>query len=395
MDFIGFREPMTLAEMLDRLRHGRADALRRSAKRSFDKGENTAAVRKLLELNDAATDAELFRLGECYEKAIGVLPNPARAVHWYEAAAARGYPPAMERLGEIYLSGREAVGHRGSLVPSASVPKDHLRALHWNRLAAEGGLPEAQARLGSQYAAGFGVARDPDMAERWFRASAEQGSAAGQFGLGALYSSGSAGAGKDREAAQWFEKSAGQGNAAAQMCLAIALLDGRGLAADAERAMKLMTQAAEGGQVEAMFRLGQLHRNAEAGGKDISKAESWLRRAVVRGHRGAPLALAHLLTEDLSTPDYIGAAAVLRESAERGDARAQFELGRFYAAGNGVGRDVTEARRWFVTAMQGGIAEARQALVELEAAIEQEAAAAAEESAGDADAGQTEHPGHP
>jgi TPR repeat protein len=206
------------------------------------------------------------------------------------------------------------------------------------------------------------------MAERWFRASAEQDSPSGQFGLGALYSGAYTGEATDREAVQWFEKSAEQGNTAAQMCLAIALLDGRGVEPDAKRGLELMTRAAEGGQVEAMFRLGQLYRKDERIDKDSSKAESWLRRAGIRGHGTAMLALAQLLTEDLSTPDYIGAAAVLREAAERGDARAQFELGRFYAAGNGVAQDVIEAKRWFLKAAQSGVAEARQALMDLDAA---------------------------
>src|SRR6185312_9415220 len=119
---------MTPAEMLDRLRYGRVEALRRSVKRSFDKGENTAAVANLLQIKDSATDAELFRLGECYEKGIGALPNPARAVHWYELAAARGYLPAMERLGDIYLSGREAGGGPpGGRLPQRAVTRDHLR----------------------------------------------------------------------------------------------------------------------------------------------------------------------------------------------------------------------------------------------------------------------------
>jgi TPR repeat protein len=370
---------MTLVYMLDRLRSGRIEALRRSARRSFDRGQNSAAVGKLLGLKEAATDAEMFRLGECYEKGLGALPNYARAVHWYEAAAARGYRPAMERLGDIYLSGRETGGLGGSLRPSA-VKKDPIRAFHWNTRAAEGGLPEAQGRLASQYAAGLGVSPDRGLAERWFRASAEQGCASGQFGLGALYFSVSSGSATDRDAVQWFEKSAEQGHTAEQMCLAIALLDGRGIEPDAKRALQLLTQAAHGGQVEAMFRLGHLHRKDERVGKDPSMAESWLRRASIRGHSGAILALAQLLTEDLPEPDYVGAAAVLREAAESGHARAQFELGRFYAAGNGVERDFAEARRWLSKALRGGIAEAQRLLIDLETQ------GAAEEDAGKNDA---------
>jgi TPR repeat protein len=378
---------MNLAETIDRLRYGRPEALRRSAERSFARGENAAALLKLQKLGTAATEADLFRLGECYEKGIGTLPNPARAVHWYEEAAERGYLPAMERLGEIYLSGREIPpvpgGGGAARAKRVSVKRDHGKAFRWNSRAAEGGMPEAQARLGSQYATGLGATADRELAERWFRASAEKDSAAGQFGLGALYSAAYSGISAEQEAVRWFEKSAEKGNTAAQMCLAMALLDGRGTPPDAPRGLKLMTKAAEGGQIEAMFRLGQLYRRDDRIEKNISQAESWLRRAGIRGHGSAPMALTQLLIEDLPAPDYMAAAVVLRDSAEHNDPQAQFELGRLYAAGRGVVKDFEEAKRWLLKAAEAGIAEASSvlALVEEEAVEAAKAAEAAKREA--------------
>ncbi len=57
--------------------------------------------------------------------------------------------------------------------------------------------------------------------------------------------------------------------------------------------------------------------------------------------------------------DYGTARAELTPLAERGNARAQYLLGRMYARGAGVGRDVAEARRWYRRAAVQGVAAAQ------------------------------------
>jgi TPR repeat protein len=47
--------------------------------------------------------------------------------------------------------------------------------------------------------------------------------------------------------------------------------------------------------------------------------------------------------------------------AQRGDAVAQFNLGRMYARGEGVARDLPEAYKWFTLAAVGGRREGEQA----------------------------------
>src|SRR5579885_395781 len=62
--------------------------------------------------------------------------------------------------------------------------------------------------------------------------------------------------------------------------------------------------------------------------------------------------LAHALTFDdaltaLDKKDYATALRQLRALAERGDVRAQRELGRMYAKGEGVAKDEAESAKWF------------------------------------------------
>jgi TPR repeat protein len=220
----------------------------------------------------------------------------------------------MSRLGDIYLSGR-IVGIGGlpiarteteplklgfnRLRPAGmSVSQDFTKALYWNRLAAERGDADAQARLGGHYAAGLGCAPDLAEAHKWFLASAEQGCASGQFGLGVLHTGAVPDAADIVEAAAWFEKAVAQGNILAKLSLAVLLIEGQGLPADPVRAARLLTEAAEANLTEAMFRLGELYCRPGFVGRDLTLAETWLRRAGTRDHAAARSALIRLLAED-------------------------------------------------------------------------------------------------
>ena len=55
----------------------------------------------------------------------------------------------------------------------------------------------------------------------------------------------------------------------------------------------------------------------------------------------------------------------LTEWAERGDAKAQYNLGVMYANGNGVTEDDEEAVKWYRKAAEQGVEEAQRALNEL------------------------------
>jgi TPR repeat protein len=60
--------------------------------------------------------------------------------------------------------------------------------------------------------------------------------------------------------------------------------------------------------------------------------------------------------------DYAHAAQLLRPVAQRGEARAQFELSLLYRAGQGVPADARESLRWLRLAAHGGHAPAQSNL---------------------------------
>ena len=98
---------------------------------------------------------------------------------------------------------------------------------------------------------------------------------------------------------------------------------------------ELLHEAADSGQPAAMFHLGELYRLGHGVPPSASQAETWLRRAVARGHVKALLSLVQLFDTG-PEPDANTAAVLCRQAAELGDGEAQYRLGQYYLAGKGV-----------------------------------------------------------
>jgi TPR repeat protein len=62
-----------------------------------------------------------------------------------------------------------------------------------------------------------------------------------------------------------------------------------------------------------------------------------------------------------SQGNYTGALRLWAPLAQRGDTVAQYNIGRLYARGEGVARDLPEAYKWFILSAAGGRREGEQA----------------------------------
>jgi TPR repeat protein len=104
------------------------------------------------------------------------------------------------------------------------------------------------------------------------------------------------------------------------------------------------------------------------------------RRSLLLGTLAAPFTVAaqRALAQTQSNTDlqeglrayaqrnYAGALRLWAPLAQRGDTAAQYNIGRLYARGEGVARDLPEAYKWFTLSAAGGRREgeqARQAIV--------------------------------
>jgi hypothetical protein len=139
-----------------------------------------------------------------------------RARRWYALAAAAGDPPAMFHLGWMYeQDGRNDIQamirgiaeHRRAGGPAASEPRmtytNFLAAETWYRKSAERGFAPAMNNLGQLYLHGLTGRRDPTEAFRWHLAAAKLGNYPGSLNVAMAYRSGDGVAANPAEADRW------------------------------------------------------------------------------------------------------------------------------------------------------------------------------------------------
>lgn len=131
--------------------------------------------------------------------------------------------------------------------------------------------------------------------------------------------------------------------AARELGLALA-----GDATQSAQALRWLTRAAEAGDAEAAFTLGEAYRTGRLQcAVSASVARTWFQRAADAGHAGATLALALAARHGDTEPrDPRRAARLLQLAAHRGSARAMYLLSQAYAEGEGLERDHALARHW-------------------------------------------------
>ncbi len=108
--------------------------------------------------------------------------------------------------------------------------------------------------------------------------------------------------------------------------------------------------AAEQGDAEAQFNLGNMYRKGEGVPQSDQEAVKWYRLSAEQGD-----AIAYDSGEGVPQSDQ-EAVKWYRLSAEQGDAEAQFNLGVMYANGEGVPQSDQEAVKWYRLSAEQGIA---------------------------------------
>jgi TPR repeat protein len=102
----------------------------------------------------------------------------------------------------------------------------------------------------------------------------------------------------------------------------------------------------------AMHNLGLAYWTGEAHGHaDYVQAEDWFRRASNEGYQPAEYELGKMLRKQ---DEYERALDVLKRSAAIGYAPSMRLVGTMYSHGDGVVRDLAEARRWWERAIERG-----------------------------------------
>lgn len=227
-----------------------------------------------------------YAVAECYRLGTGTARDMGLAFHWSRKAAEHGVAEAQYMLGEHYLAGDGAVPDVQAALQwfQAAAEQEHLRAqmklyachaheledridlqvaIGWLKRAAQQEFADAQYELGDCYLMGTGVAINRRTAFDWYFKAAHQGHARAQHAIGLAYLAGSAGSEDDATAINWFRRAAQQHLPEAQVSLAECYLEGRGVPVNRAHAASWFRKAERLDHVPAITGLGHCHFAAD------------------------------------------------------------------------------------------------------------------------------------
>lgn len=274
---------------------------------------------------------DLFRLGQ-YKQAIPIFEKAARA---------RNYAPAF-----VYLELMNLLGLGGKKDPEkVDLYAGKCReALSWFEDNRATDYPLRQYYLGLMYRHGIGVEIDLEKAFQLFKEAAQQKNMDAEYALGFCYMRGED-IDKNRERGfAHYEKAAEQGYPPAQLGLAICYDRGMGVAASVPTAKLWSRRAADQGHILSYFNLAFYYLN--------NKPQKALRLLTLAAQQEDPMAQTLLGQCHI---DELGVSKDLQEAvqwqrhslaAEQGEMNAQRALGDCYRDGRGVERDKELAAHW-------------------------------------------------
>jgi TPR repeat protein len=201
-----------------------------------------------------------------------------------------------------------------------------------------------------------------------FRSLADKGDAGAQYNLGLMYDNGDGVTQDYNVAASWYKLAAEQGLAEAQYELGLSYDIGQGVTQDYKTAFKWYRLAAEQGHANAQFNLGQMYTNGLGVTRDNTRAYMWWHIAASQGHERADVYRSRV--EKLMTPAQLEKARQLvreaiakirkaspkptKPATEQIIAADYYKLGRAYALGQDVTKDLTRAYMWWHIAASKG-----------------------------------------
>ena len=117
---------------------------------------------------------------------------------------------------------------------------------------------------------------------------------------------------------------------------------------DYAKAVELFRKAAEQGNADAQFNLGQMYDQGKGVKQDYAKAVAWYGKAAEQGDAYAQYNLGVAYREGLGVKqDYDKAADWFIKAANQGVIEVQFSLAGMYFMGQGVPQDYVEAHKWW------------------------------------------------
>lgn len=139
------------------------------------------------------------------------------------------------------------------------------------------------------------------------------------------------------------------------------------MAAQYEKAKRILEPLAEAGDAEAQYWIGVMYAHGRGYPPVCRQAIRWYERAAAQGHPLATFNVGFMLYHGWGadpsgcrfTSDAARAAPWLKKAAEMNVPRAQYLIGHIYETGNGLPRSMDEAFLWIEKAANAGLSEAQ------------------------------------
>ena len=293
-----------------------------------------------------------FCIGKMYEDGRGVSKNILLALRFYLTGAHYGNLRSAFQLGQIYQSGRPGIP------PSAENSQRWFEfcASHENDIRSED--DRAMRIIGHLYKKGYGGKKqDAEIACIWYEKSAKMGNVLAITDMGRAYRTGDGVTQNISKALDYFMESASRGNASAQNSLSWTYYKGLGgISKDFQKAYEWGLKAAENGNAGAMETLFRLYRDGNGVEKNETEALKWLKMAVEKGswEACASLGICYESGEMGVETDISRAILLYQKAAGVKNAHGLYELGRCYWFGIGVEKNIAQALKYLVSAVNEG-----------------------------------------
>ena len=224
------------------------------------------------DVSEKVQSSALNRMGELYDRGLGVKQDWTRSFDLYQKAAILGNPYGQANLANALFFG-------------IGTDRNLTEALRWALKGAEGDVPMAINQVGWQYRTGMGVPVDTSEARRRYQRSAELGDSTGESQLGWMYAHVEP---IDYQLAmKWYSKAADQHDDTAENNIGYLYENGLGIAQDYSRAASWYQTAAATGYARAQFHLGNLYDLGHGVPHDAAKARELMQKAADSGDEEA------------------------------------------------------------------------------------------------------------
>ena len=355
-----------------------------------------------------------YSAGWCYDHGEGTAKDEKKAFYWYQKALEKDSVLAPFALAECYRKGvgikknlKKAVEYYQKAVElNNNIDRAKINLDICN---AELGDAGAQFELSLRYSSGNGVDKDLTAAFKWLKKSAKQGNAFAQNNLGVCYHNGEGVKQNLHKAAYWYKKSARKGNEKAKDNLQLienhfrslrrssgnmssrkkfwltvlfaagiwsvwfiykeVKLDKSFAAVQKKTDVKEIIANAENGDVLSQVELARKYEEGREVEKSPQEALKWYQKAAEKGYAEAQYQLARCYEDGKGTEKNLPEAIkwyqksagqgnvfaqfrICKYEAEKGDAKAMFNLAKCYDEGNGTAVNPQEAFKWYKKAAE-------------------------------------------